>query len=103
MYYTKLSANHTELMPSDILHNWELGVGKAMFVHNICIFPAVGREAVNSFDSQYVSQAQISGQMSNNTCLGLTQVLTSPHIQLGYYLKVWGKCFSDEKACYLRL
>ena len=51
-YYTELGANPAELMPVDVLHDWELGVGKAVCTHNIRILQAIGRTAINSFDAR---------------------------------------------------
>lgn len=39
-------------MPVDLLHDWELGVGKNVCTHNIRILHAIGRSAVNLFDAR---------------------------------------------------
>lgn len=52
-YYTELGANPADLMPVDLLHDWELGVGKNVFTHNIRIFHAIGRAAINLFDARW--------------------------------------------------
>lgn len=51
-YHTELRANPAELMPPDLLHDWELGVGKAVFTHNLRIFHATGGGAINLFDAR---------------------------------------------------
>ena len=51
-YYSELSANPAELMPVDLLHNWELGVGKGVFTHNVRIFHSMGRVTINLFDAR---------------------------------------------------
>ena len=40
------------MMPVDILHDCELGVGKGIITHNIRIFHTLGDTAVNKFDAR---------------------------------------------------
>ena len=40
-YYMELGANPAKLMPVDPLHDWELGVGKNMFAHNVRILHSI--------------------------------------------------------------
>ena len=51
-YHTELSINPAKIMPFDILHDYEIGFGSNVFKHNVWIFYALGREAVNLFDSR---------------------------------------------------
>lgn len=51
-YYAELGVNPAELMSVDILHDWELGVGKAVCTHNVRILHAIGRAAINLFDAR---------------------------------------------------
>ena len=51
-YYTELGANPAELMPVDLLHDWELGVGRNVGTHNIRILHAIGGGAINLFDAR---------------------------------------------------
>ena len=51
-YYTELGINPAELMSVDPLHDWDIGVGKAVFVHNVRILHAIGRSAINLFDAR---------------------------------------------------
>ena len=37
-YYTELSKNPAKLMPVNTLYDWELGVGRGVYMHNIWIF-----------------------------------------------------------------
>ena len=39
-------------MPVDPLHDWEIGVGRNVYMHNIRIFHVLGREAINLFDAR---------------------------------------------------
>ena len=51
-YYTELGANPADLMPPDILHDWELGVGKNVSTHTFWVFYAIGGGAINLFDAR---------------------------------------------------
>lgn len=51
-YHTELGVNLAEIMPVDIRHNFELGVGKNVVVHNIWILYMLGEGAVNLFDAR---------------------------------------------------
>lgn len=53
-YHTELGVNPATIMPVDILHDCELGVGKGLITHNIRILHTVGEGAVNTFDARYV-------------------------------------------------
>ena len=50
-YYTELGANPADLMPPDILHDWELGVGKNVSTHIFRVFYPIGGGAINLFDA----------------------------------------------------
>lgn len=39
-------------MPVDILHDCDIGFGANVFKHNVRIFYAVGRVAINLFDAR---------------------------------------------------
>ena len=41
-------------MPVDPLHDWEIGVGKNVCAQNVRIFHAIGKGAVNLFDTRFV-------------------------------------------------
>lgn len=51
-YYTELGANPAKLMPVDLLHDYEIGVGKNVTAHNIRILHAIGGGAINLFDAR---------------------------------------------------
>jgi len=51
-YYTELGKNPAKLMPVDPLHDWDLGVGRGVYTHNIRIFHALGRDVINLFDAR---------------------------------------------------
>ena len=51
-YHTELGVNPATIMPVDILHDCELGVGKGLITHNIRILHTVGEGAVNTFDAR---------------------------------------------------
>lgn len=51
-YLTELDANPAELMPVDLLHDFDLGVGKSVFMHVLRILYAIGKGAVNTFDTR---------------------------------------------------
>ena len=53
-YYTELGVNPARLMPVDPLHDWEIGVGKNVCAQNVRIFHAIGKGAVNLFDTRFV-------------------------------------------------
>lgn len=44
-------------MPPDFLHDWEIGVGKAVTAHNVRIFHAIGGGTINEFDARYVCES----------------------------------------------
>lgn len=41
-------------MPPDLLHDWELGVGKSVATHTFRILHAIGGGAINLFDARLV-------------------------------------------------
>ena len=51
-FHTELGVNPAKIMPVDILHDCELGVGKNLIMHNIRIFHTLGEAAVNTFDAR---------------------------------------------------
>lgn len=60
---SKFGANVYELFVPDFMHEWELGVWKAVFVHILQLLVALGGDAIHTFDTRcvvFLSQACIS-------------------------------------------
>ena len=75
-YYSELGANPAELMPVDPLHDWELGVGKGVCMHNVRILHAIGRSAINLFDARWVPKSTRHAQAINPPSHRFRQVPT---------------------------
>ena len=51
-YHTELGLNPAKIMPVDVLHDFELGVGKGVITHNVRILHTLSDAAVNMFDAR---------------------------------------------------
>ena len=53
MQFARYDVNHWKMFAPDMMHEFELGVWKAILIHLLCIVIAEGGNAIQKLDERY--------------------------------------------------
>ncbi|KAK7689177.1 hypothetical protein QCA50_007868 [Cerrena zonata] len=64
----KFGVNHYVLFAPDFLHEWELGVWKAVFIHILRLLVALGNDAIQEFDKRFRATPTFGSDIIRRFC-----------------------------------